>query len=368
MTLAAWIATAAAEREAWRYTSLAALEDAAFAPATAATLSPAMLPPLLDGHGQRLVFVNGHYQPQLSMAVDLPADIIAGDAMQGYRLTVQAQTCLATTPLEILCVSHKSGTARQAALRLQITLGAHARLTLLERHITVGQGAPQGVTVEIDVTLAEQAKALHLKCQEQANTDYHLARLTATLGKGAFYDHFTLTTGAALSRHELAFTLAAPEAQARLSGVTLLRGSQHGDITAAVRHAAPHTESAQHFRSVLADKARGVFQGAIHVAQAAQRANGRQISRALLLSGQAEADHKPELEIFADDVQCSHGSTIGQLDETALFYLRSRGIALDAARALLVNAFVAEALETIGSGSGRAYATERAAAWHGDAT
>lgn len=364
MTLAAWIATAAQEREAWRYTSLAALRDEAFAPAAPATLAPAALPPLLDGHGQRLVFVNGHYQPQLSMVADLPSDIIAGDTTHGYQLAVQAQTCLATTPLEILCVSHKTVTSRQAHLRLQLQLGAHARLTLLERHITVGQGAPQSLTVQLDVNLAEQAKALHLKCQEQADTDYHFARLTAMLAKGAFYDHFSLTTGAVLSRHELAFTLMAPEAQARLSGATLLRGSQHGDITATVRHAAPHTESAQHFRSVLADKARGVFQGTIHVAPAAQRANGRQLSRALLLSGQAEADHKPELEIFADDVQCSHGSTIGQLDETALFYLRSRGIAPDAARALLVNAFVAEALDTIGSSSGRDYATERVCAWH----
>lgn len=365
MTLSAWIATAAQERESWKYTSLAALQDQVFEPATPATLSPAVLPSLLDGHGQRLVFVNGHYQAQLSMVTDLPADIIAGDATRGYQLAVQAQTCLATTPLEILCVSHKSTTARQANLRLQLHLGAHARLTLLERHITVGQGVPQSMTVQFDVTLAEQAKALHLKCQEQADTDYHLARLTATLAKGAFYDHFTLTMGAVLSRHELVFTLAAPEAQARLGGAALLRGRQHGDITASVRHAAPHTESAQHFRTVLADKARGVFQGAIHVAQKAQHANGRQLSRALLLSDQAEADHKPELEIFADDVQCNHGSTIGQLDEAALFYLRSRGIEPEAARALLVNAFVAEALDTIGSGTGRDYATERAGAWHG---
>lgn len=365
MTLAAWIVDAAADREAWRYTSLAGLSAADFAPAQPVSVPMAALPPLLDGHGQRLVFVNGHYQPQLSMTMDLPPDIITGDAVLGYRLTVQAQTCLATQPLEVLCLSHKASTPRQSTIKLQLQLGAHARLTLLERHISIGSGAPQVTTVQIGATLAEQAKALHLKCQEQATDDTHLARTTATLAKGAFYDHCSLTLGAVLSRNELVCSLKEPEAQARLSGATLLRGSQHGATLAIVHHTAPHTVSEQHFRAVLDDKARGVFQGKIAVERTAQQMSGRQLSRALLLSGQAEADHKPELEVNADNVQCSHGSTIGQLDDAALFYLRSRGVAPEAARALLVGAFVQEVLETIGSKSGRDYAAECAAAWHG---
>jgi Fe-S cluster assembly protein SufD len=357
------IAASEQQRELWKYTSLRALRDMAFAPAAVTQLTPEQLPALLDSSGQRAVFINGVLQPELSALAALPAGCLTGDPAAGYQLQVPEQTCLATVPLEILCVATGAETPQQSLLRLAITLGANARVTLLERHISLGAGAPHAVLVDCSLHLAEQAKLVHLKFQEQAVTDYHLATTEATLAKGAYYDQFCCTIGAALSRHSITVVLAAPEAQTRLHGIYLLRGSQHGDTTSLVQHNAPHTTSQEHYRGVLDDKARGVFQGKIIVAPHAQKTAGQQMSRALLLSDQAEANHKPELEIYADDVQCSHGATVGQLDETALFYLRARGIPLAQARAMLIAAFITAVIEEASVPAGRNHATELANRW-----
>jgi Fe-S cluster assembly protein SufD len=141
--------------------------------------------------------------------------------------------------------------------------------------------------------------------------------------------------------------LAGPHAVAHLNGAQLLTGAQHADFTSVVRHVAPHGTSRQTVKNVLAGRARGVFQGRIEVAREAQKTDGYQMNRALLLSPDAEIDTKPELEIFADDVKCSHGATVGELDTNQLFYLRSRGIPDDQARSILIRAFLAEALDAV---------------------
>jgi Fe-S cluster assembly protein SufD len=149
------------------------------------------------------------------------------------------------------------------------------------------------------------------------------------------------------ARNEIDVTLTGENAQAALNGAMMLRGSEHADTTTRINHAAPHGSSRQVYKTVLADKARGVFQGKIYVAEGAQKTDGYQLSRALLLSDQAEMDAKPELEIYADDVKCSHGSTVGDIDDDAMFYLRSRGLPETEARALLIDAFVADVFEDI---------------------
>lgn len=364
MTLNDFIADSERQREAWKYTSLRSLRDGIFAPAAPAQLAAAALPMPLDANGQRLVFVNGVLHNALSKFKELPSDCISGDATQGYSLTIPAQTCLATVPLELLFIVTHAAEAQQSTARLHIALGANARVTLLERHCGGRAGSAHVAMADCTIDLAEQAKLVHLKFQELAVTDYHLASINAKLGKGAYYDQFCFTTGAALSRNSITIALTAPEAQARLHGLYLLRGAQHCDTTTLIRHDAPHTTSEEHYRGVLDGKARGVFQGKIIVAPDAQKSDGQQMSRALLLSDQAEANHKPELEIYADDVKCSHGATVGQLDETALFYLRSRGIASAAARAMLMSAFTAELIEAVVAESGRAYVAQQALKWH----
>jgi len=366
MTLANLITTAEQNREAWKYTSLRSLRDVLFVPAQTATINATELPPLLDANGQRLVFVNGVFQPALSSMAHLPPDLISGDAAQGYALTVQDQTCLATVPLGLLCITTKAAAAQQSTVKLAIHLGAHARLTLVERHISHGNGAAHAAIVAMVINLAEQSKLLHLKFQMQDTSDYHLANTQVHLAKGAHYDQFSLTTGAALSRHAVDVTLAASGAQTKLHGAYLLRDAQHGDITTVIHHAAPNTHSQEHYRGVLDGKARGIFQGKIIVAPHAQKSDGQQMSRALLLSDQAEANHKPELEIYADDVKCSHGATIGQLDDQALFYLRSRGIPTATARAMLIAAFIDAVIDAVSSEAGKAFAAEAAHAWYGE--
>ncbi|HEY5301234.1 MAG TPA: SufD family Fe-S cluster assembly protein, partial [Acetobacteraceae bacterium] len=165
---------------------------------------------------------------------------------------------------------------------------------------------------------------------------------------------FVLSLGARLARTELHARLTGVDATVHMGGAQILAGTQHGDITIVIRHEAPRCASRQNVKSVLTGRSRGVFQGRIEVARAAQKTDGYQMSQALLLSPDAEIDTKPELEIFADDVKCSHGATVGELDPEQMFYLRSRGIPEAEARSILVRAFLSEALEAVTHDGARA--------------
>jgi len=169
----------------------------------------------------------------------------------------------------------------------------------------------------------------------------------AQIERSGQYNAFTLSTGATMSRNQIHADLIGAGASCSLNGVNLLEGKQVGDTTITVEHQAPHCESRQDYRSVLNEQATGVFQGKVHVHQIAQKTDGYQMSNSLLLSGQATMHTKPELEIYADDVKCSHGTTSGMLDKDALFYLQARGIPETQARGLLIQAFVSEVTEQI---------------------
>lgn len=161
-----------------------------------------------------------------------------------------------------------------------------------------------------------------------------------SVAAGGVYDTLLMNTGGETARHDVNIDLNGAQAQTILKCAQLLRETQHGDLTALVRHLAPNTQSNQTVRMILMDQARGVYQGKIYVDRVAQKTDGYQLSNALLLSPTAEMDAKPELEIYADDVKCSHGATTGALDETQMFYLQSRGLPEIEARALLLNAFI----------------------------
>jgi Fe-S cluster assembly protein SufD len=364
MSLSALLDRARIEREAFKYTSLQPVRDVAFRPVVLLPTYPDVtLPPLLDTTSGRVVLVNGQMRPELSQLKNWPAEIHY-DAATGYRLTLPPQSCLAATPLEILHIAVAAPQPQEIVTRWRLELGENARLTVLERFISVTQRSPQALVSELDIALAAQAKLVHIRLQEQGLTDFNLGKIAARLDKGAYYDQFLLTLGAALSRTEIDVHLAAAEAQTRLHGLTLLAGKQHGDVSSKILHDAPHTSSQQHYRTVLDGAARGVFQGKIIVAPVAQKTSGQQMKKALLLSELAEMNAKPELEIHAEDVQCSHGATIGQLDKAALFYLRSRGIKAQAAQAMLVSAFGTEIIELIATDAGRRAAQALAELWY----
>jgi Fe-S cluster assembly protein SufD len=349
--------------EAWKYTSLRPLADAPFQePLSAADAGAAGLPQLAPA---RLVFLDGRYRPELSAP---PRGIAVGSfaAEPGFGSLarpdrdplVALNTMLAGDGARIDVpdgvdggVLHIASLATAAAGRAtafhprhSLRLGAGARLVLLETAGGDGRYLHNPVT---EIVLGAGARLSHVRWQDDAAEAFHLATIYAELAERAAYEGFTLNLGARVTRTEFHARLAGPEAHAAMHAAQMLAGSQHADVTSVVRHDAPHGTSRQAVKSVLTGRARGVFQGRIEVARAAQKTDGYQMSQALLLSDQAEIDTKPELEIFADDVKCSHGATVGALDPEQMFYLRSRGVPEAEARSMLVHAFLAEALDAV---------------------
>ena len=334
--------------EAWRYTDLRPLAAMSFAEVPVADV-PSDLPEL---GLPRLVFVNGRFAAEASASFvyavpfaavaeesDLPLAMINAEQVRdGLTLQIPAGVDAGA----VLLVSYANGGA--VHLRHRISLGAGAALTLVE--IAKGDGVYWHDPVT-EIVLAEGASLSHYRLQGESQEAFHLATIRAQVAAGAAYESFTAVIGAKLSRAEFHVDLTGAKAHTHVNAAQLLGGSQHGDFTTVVRHKAPKVTSRQTVKSVLSDSARGVFQGRIEVDRVAQKTDGYQMNQALLLSPTAEMDIKPELQIFADDVKCSHGATIGALDEEQVFYLRSRGIPEDAARSMLIRAFLTEALEPV---------------------
>ncbi len=212
--------------------------------------------------------------------------------------------------------------------------------------LSVGDGSYLHNPV-FEVQVDEGANLTHVRLQDEALTAFHLSTLYAEIAERGTYDSFVLNLGARIARTEAHVSLGGAKGTAHLNGGQLLSGSQHADFTTVVKHDAPSCSSRQTVKNVLDGRSQAVFQGRIEVARIAQKTDGYQMNQALLLSPDAEIDTKPELEIFADDVKCSHGATVGELDAEQLFYLRSRGIPDAEARSMLVRAFLAEALDAV---------------------
>ena len=363
--------------EAWRYTSLRALADSNFEePLTEVSIAPDP-GPLPDG--PRLVFVNGRYQPELSTPpetievegfaerpvfghqADARMPMVALNTMMaedGLRLRVPEGVDAGT--LIVLSIAAEAHRPIAFHPRHSVSLEAGAKLTILE--VARGQGTYLHNAVS-EVVVAEHATLTHIRLQEESAEAFHLNTTFAEVAERAVYDAFVLTLGARLARTEIHARLKGPHGAVHLNGAQLLGGRQHGDITTVVGHDAPSCASRQTVKNVLTGHARGVFQGRIEVARIAQKTDGYQMNQALLLSPHAEIDCKPQLEIYADDVKCSHGATVGELDADQLFYLRSRGIPEEAARAILVRAFLAEAMDPIAHDEARALLEQAIEAW-----
>ncbi|MDD2876422.1 MAG: Fe-S cluster assembly protein SufD [Acidiphilium sp.] len=246
------------------------------------------------------------------------------------------------------------------ASRHRISVGVGASLTLIEISRGMGEYLHNSV---IEIVLAKGAMLRHYRMQDEAADAVHVTTIFVDIAADAKYESFILNYGARLSRNEVHVSLAGAGGEVSLGAAQLLSGMQHGDITTIITHDAPHCASRQTVKSVLGGAARGVFQGRIKVARAAQKTDGYQMNQALLLSPDAEIDCKPELEIFADDVKCSHGATIGALDPEQMFYLRSRGIPEEQARVILIRAFLDGALESVADQQARAVFENAIEAW-----
>ena len=244
--------------------------------------------------------------------------------------------------------------------RLKIVLEDGASATVVERHS--GEGA-YWKNMSTEIVLGANARLNHVRLVEDSMDAVQTNMVHITMERDAYLNSFSLNLGGKMTRHEIHSVLNGSNIECALNGVNLLNGSQHGDTTIVMEHTAPHCVSNQFYRTILDDAARGVFQGKVHVHQAAQKTDGYQLANTLLLSPKAEMDTKPELEIYADDVKCSHGSTTGQLDEEPLFYLRSRGLTEPEARMLLIQAFVDEVVDKVEDETVQAEIKEKAGVW-----
>jgi Fe-S cluster assembly protein SufD len=231
--------------------------------------------------------------------------------------------------------------------RSLVVLRPAARLTLLESH-EGPDGVDYQVNTALDVVVGDYARLDRVKVNGEGDAALHLATLSASIGAQAHVSDFAFLTGGHVVRNQLFVRCEGAGTAINLGGASLLKGRQHGDTTLTVDHAAGGCQGRELFKSVLDGVSRGVFQGKIIVRPEAQKTDARMMARALLLSDEAEADNKPELEIFADDVQCGHGATSGALDPNLKFYLMSRGIPEKEAEALLIQSFVGEAIDTVG--------------------
>lgn len=244
-------------------------------------------------------------------------------------------------PLELL-FTHAPGERPVAAhARLALHLGANSRLVLIERHIGPDQGLACLATLVAEIDLEPGAELIHLRLIQMGTQGRMLGRTETRVGAGAGYRAFNYDAGTRLARHTLRVRLAAPGAGTSLAGIQILQDREQADNDVSVIHDATSTRSRQYFRSVLAGHSRGIYSGRIKVEPKAQKADSSQESASLLLSRQAEADTRPQLEIYADDVSCNHGASTGAIDPDSLFYLQSRGIDAANARRMIAYGFAA---------------------------
>ncbi|MDK1489472.1 Fe-S cluster assembly protein SufD [Sinorhizobium sp. 7-81] len=267
---------------------------------------------------------------------------INGGLVRGGLEIAVAENVELEAPLEIQVVQSHG----QAHTRFPVFFGAGAKATVIERHLSTNAEASFVSTVS-DVTLAERADVIWIILQQQGLADTHLGQIRFDLGKDAKLHLFVINAGGKLVRQEIHGKASGEGADLTLRGINLLGGESHTDVTFTLSHDVPHTTSSEIIRNVVFDRAKGVFQGKILVAKDAQKTDAKMSCNTLLLSDDADFSAKPELEIFADDVQCGHGATVIDIDHTQLFYMLARGIPENKARAMLVNAFVAEIVEEL---------------------
>jgi Fe-S cluster assembly protein SufD len=383
--------------EDWKYTDLRALMREAkplAPPPDAAAKARAKNAGALVGdvETRRLVFVDGAFVAELSDLANLENGLTVGslaDALSGNEpmltrhlgklapagdVAVALNTALMgdgaviriaagstiERPLHLLFVA--SGKPAASFVRSLVVVERGARAMVIESHEGPA-GSDYQVNAALELFVGDAAHVDHVKIIGEGADALHVSTLAAAIGAHARFNAFSFTVGGAVVRNQLFLKFDGEGIVAGIRGATLLKGRQHADTTLVINHVAPDCQSREVFKTVLDDEAHGVFQGRIIVRRQAQRTDAKMMTQALLLSERAEADNKPELEIFADDVQCGHGATAGAIDEDLKFYLLARGIPAAEAEALLIQAFLGEAIEGIEHAGLREALLESVAGW-----
>ncbi|TAK10633.1 MAG: Fe-S cluster assembly protein SufD [Acidobacteria bacterium] len=358
--------------EEWKFTNVAPIAEAPFAPAPAVEPSRKAIEPFLfDGAVRnQLVIVNGRVSKALSSISALPKGVTIDQSNDAIAAVKSAKSSLpfvaqntalfeqavvisvaphtvVEEPVHILFVNAPGGARAIAATRLLVAVGEHAQITVIESYAGVsgdGVGFTNAVT---DFVVSASAVVNHYKIQRETATAFHVAATFVQLGRSATFASQSLTLGGKLVRNDVFATLDGEGAECTLNGLYLAGGDALVDNHTSIDHAKAHCPSHEVYKGILSGRAKAVFNGKIVVRQDAQKTDAKQTNKALLLSDDATINTKPQLEIFADDVKCTHGAAIGQLDDDAMFYLRARGIAERDARDILIHAFAGEILDHI---------------------
>ena len=372
------------KNEDWRFTNVAPIAKLPFKPALDAArdgltkdsldqFSFAKLP------GTRLVFVNGHFAAELSTATTQPngikvsslATALANDSalvekhlgryvrtednafaalnnaffQDGGFVYVPAGQSV-DDPVQFLFINTSKDAGATTHPRNLIIAERGAKLTVIESYVSLAS-APTFTNAVSEFALGDNAVVEHCKFQDESPEAYHIAALHSHLGRAVSFSSHSIATGAKLARNNLRTTLDGEGIECVLNGVYITNNDQISDHYMVVDHAKPHCASHEYFNGILAGKSKGVFHGRILVRPDAQKTDAKQTNKNLLLSDDATADTKPQLEIYADDVKCTHGATIGQLNDESIYYLRSRGIGLENARRMLIHAFAGEIIDRV---------------------
>ena len=370
--------------EDWRFTNVAPLAKLPLQPASEPandTAAKTVLGKYIFAHlpGARLVFVNGYYSTALSSLRGLPSGVKMSNlaaAMVANSVFVEKQFCQCALtddnafaalnqaffhdggfvyvpagvsiaePIQFVFIS----TAKQGGETIQprnlIIAEANSRATIIESYLST-HNAAYFTNAVTEIAAGDNATLEHVKFQDEAADAFHLATIAGKLGRASHVKIHSFALGAKLSRTSIRANLAGEGLECILNGLYLTRDEQLADHHMIVEHAQPHCASHEYFNGILDDKSRGVFHGRILVRKIAQKTDAKQTNKNLLLSDNATADTKPQLEIYADDVKCTHGATIGQLNDESIFYLRSRGIGADNARRMLIHAFAGEIIARV---------------------
>jgi Fe-S cluster assembly protein SufD len=369
-------------QEDWKYTNLRRLETRTFAPAASTAVA-------LDAHEQywianagiRVVLVNGHWMPALSsVGAQLPgmtlltlkqwsqhdpaavADFIAQTSraqpgvLEDLNLAffedgVVLDLAAGASPDQPIYIVHQwseGATHLMSSPRVIVRAAPNSRCTVIE-HFVGGTAGECFTNAVAEIDIAAGASVEHYRIQQESVRAFHIGHVNVRVQQDGRYASHDIVLGASLARLNLSTILQGPGAHVALHGLLAPLANQHLDSHTTIDHAAPHTTSDENYRGIAGERGRGVYTRKVIVRPDAQKTDARQSSRNLLLAPGAEIDTKPELEIYANDVKCSHGATTGQLDASALFYLRSRGLDESAARALLIRAFAESVVSSIGS-------------------
>ncbi len=365
--------------EDWKFTNITPIVETAFAPAGPRPTAAQVAPHLFAGANAYVaVIASGAFAPDLSTLDGLPAGVTIGslaEAIRGGGAEVRGALAqiavgdhpftglntglfedgvfvhvpagvIVERPLQIHVASDAATDPVATHPRVLIVAGDNSQITVIESY-----GGPEGqkyfTNAVTEVSVAPGAIVHHVKVQRESRKAFHVAGTFARLGRGSVFASHNISLGGGIVRNDISALLDGEGGEATLNGLYLADGDRLVDNHTVIDHAKAHCPSHEVYKGVLGGKARAVFNGKIFVRQDAQKTNAKQTNKALLLSDDAQINTKPQLEIFADDVKCTHGAAIGQLDEDALFYLRARGIGRREARDLLIRAFAGEVLQQV---------------------